>query len=102
MTRVLEDGAAAEEPHPDHHLRGDPGDVDLDVRAVARRLERRERVDRDEAEQRRAQAHEDVGAEPGGLIVDLPLEPERATQAHGQQDAQHHHTVVEVEQLRLH
>ena len=59
-------------------------------------------MDRDEAEQRRAQADQDVRAEPRRLGVDLALDAERAAQRHREQDSQHHHAVVEVEQLRLH
>jgi hypothetical protein len=83
-------------------LRRDAGDVDLHIRAVARRLERRERVDRDQAEQRRAQADQDVRAQARRLSIDLALDADRAAQAHGQEDAQHHHAVVELEQLPLH
>src|SRR5262249_40662026 len=83
-------------------LGGDPGDVDLHVGAVAGGLERREGVDGDEPEQRRAQAHEDVRAEAGRLVVDLPLEAERGAQPDGQEHAQHHEAVVELEQLRFH
>jgi hypothetical protein len=81
-----DDGPSPEKTDARDDLGGDPGRVELEAASSERRpRERLEAVGRDEREQGRTQAEQDVCPEPGRLVTYLPLE----TDGSAQQRCQH-------------
>ena len=76
-----EDEPGAQEPDPGHDLRGHPGRVEDDQPGLQHVGEP---VLADQHEQRRADPDQGVGAQPGVLLPDLPLQADRRGQDQGQ------------------
>src|ERR687893_1801176 len=89
VAAAANDGASPEKTDAGDDLGRDPRRVELQAAAPkSRPRERLEAVGRDQGEERRPEAEQDVRPETGGLVADLALEADGAAQHNRQDEAQ--------------
>jgi hypothetical protein len=90
---LLDDRPGPQEPDTGYDLSRDPGGIGGDTNTLS--FEHFEAVGADEGEERRAESHEDVGPESGGLIEILTFEADQATEEGRQADTYENVEVID-------